>query len=190
MSAGKIRHPKILRTSETGLLVIDIQQRIIGVINEHERVVSSALKLIEGFKALELPIFYTEQYPRGLGETVPELKDALGDREAYQKMTFSCVGCDDDLFAKLKKENITQVVIAGIESHVCVQQTVLDLLANGFQVNVAADAVSSRKEIDYVHALRRMEKHGAEVTTAEVVLFELLYESGTPQFKAVSKIVK
>ena len=104
-------------------------------------------------------------------------------------MTFSCFGAGN-FFQRLRDNNVTQVVVGGIEAHVCVQQTVLDLIANQFQVNIAADAVSSRKEYDYKIALERMSRHGAEITTTESVLFELLTESGTDEFKQISKIIK
>lgn len=182
------RHEKILKRDSTALLVIDIQERILKVINENERVVDNALKLIKGFQILELPVLYTEQYPKGLGPTVSVLKEALGTSAAV-KTTFSCSGADN-LFPTLINSDLRQLAICGIESHVCVQQTVMDLLANGFQVNVAADAVSSRRELDYKIALDRMNKQGAEITTTESILFELLEKSGTEEFKAISKLVK
>ena len=104
-------------------------------------------------------------------------------------MSFSCSGAGD-LFEEFKKKNLSQIVVCGIEAHVCVQQTVLDLIENGIQVNLAADAVSSRREIDYKTSLDRMKSHGAEVTTAESILFELLNVCGTDQFREISKIVK
>ena len=183
-----VRHEKILKQDSTALLVIDIQERILKVINEYERVVENATKLIKGFQILELPVFYTEQYPKGLGPTVVELKEVL-NTNVIEKTTFSCSGADN-LFSTLINSDIKQIVVSGVESHVCVQQTVLDLLANGFQVNVAADAVSSRRELDYNTALDRMNRHGAEITTTESILFELLVESGTDKFKAISKLVK
>ena len=182
------RHPKILRKEDTALLIIDVQERILPVINEHERVVENTLKLIKGFKAMNLPIFYTEQYPKGLGPTASKLTNEL-QGEAIQKMTFSCYDAGS-LFTELVQKDIKQVVVCGIESHVCVQQTVLDLLANGFQVDLAADAVSSRRQFDYETALHRMRSNGAEVTTTESILFELLNVCGTDEFKVVSKIVK
>lgn len=186
---GIKRHPIILKKETTALLIIDIQERIFRVMQNPERIIENNLKLINGFKILNLPIYFTEQYPKGLGETEQRLKDALADNHAIQKMSFSCYGASD-LFSKLHTSGIKQVVVTGIESHVCVQQTVLDLLANDFQVNVVADAVSSRKEVDYYTAVNRMFKHGAEVTTTESVLFELLVVCGTDVFKAISKIVK
>ena len=184
-----IRHPKILKREQTALLIIDVQERILGVMQEKERLMQNLNKLINGCGILNVPICYTEQYPKGLGETASELKEVLGENEAVQKMSFSCYGAED-LFEELKENGVSQVVAAGIESHVCVQQTVLDLLANGFQVNVPADAVSSRKVLDYETALKRMAANGAEVTSTESVLFELLEVCGTDEFKQVAKLVK
>ena len=182
------RHPKILDRTKTVLLIIDIQERILKVMQRYETVVENTLKLIRGCKVLNVPIYYTEQYPKGLGETATELKEEL-DGNAIQKMSFSCGGAED-LFDEFKQKGYTQIVVCGIESHVCVQQTVLDLLANDFQVDVAADAISSRRDFDYDTALHRMRSNGAEVTTTESILFEILNVCGTDEFKAVSKLVK
>jgi len=183
------RFEKLLTTDKTALLIIDIQERIISVINEYETVVENTIKLIKGFKVLGVPIYYTEQYPEGLGPTVESIQNELEGNEAIQKLSFSCSGAGD-LFSELKKNGIPQVVVCGVESHVCVQQTVLDLIANDFQVNLAADAVSSRRVKDYEISLSRMRQHGADVTTAEAILFELLNVCGTDVFKQISKIVK
>lgn len=183
------RFSKLLKPQSTSLLIIDIQERILPVINNYQRVVDKTIILIKGFKELSLPIFYTEQYPKGLGPTVRPITDELGDLQPIDKMSFSCAGAGN-LFEELQNENLSQIVVCGIEAHVCVQQTVLDLIENGFQVNLAADATSSRSEIDYNIAIERMRYHKAEITTAESVLFELLNVCGTPQFKEISKIVK
>lgn len=183
------RFSKLLKPESTALLIIDIQERILPVISNHERVVEYTLKLIKGFKALGLPIYYTEQYSKGLGPTTKKITDELVDLKLFDKMSFSCSGAGE-LFNEFKKRNLSQIVVCGVESHVCVQQTVLDLIENGMQVNLAADAVSSRKEIDYRTALDRMRYHGTEITTTEAILFELLKVCGTPQFKEISKIVK
>ena len=180
---------EVLNPTSTILLIIDIQERILPVIHNHQNVVENTLKLIKGFKVINLPIFYTEQYPKGLGPTMPELKIQLSVAEYFEKMSFSCFGASN-LFSKFRENKKSQIVIAGVETHVCVQQTVLDLLENNFQVNVAADAVSSRRENDYRIALDRMRSHGAEITTHESILFELLNVCGTDTFKQVSKIVK
>ena len=183
------RFSKLLKPEKTALLIIDIQERILPVISNYQLVVENTLKLIKGFKVLGLPLYYTEQYPKGLGPTVSSITKELGELKPFDKMSFSCSGASD-LFEEFKKKNLSQMVVCGIESHVCVQQTVLDLIENGIQVNLAADAVSSRKEIDYNTALNRMRHHGVEVTTTESILFELLNICGTPQFKDISKIVK
>lgn len=183
-----LKHPKILNRETTALLIIDLQERIMPAMMNQERVIESALKLIRGFKVMNLPVYYTEQYPKGLGPTAAVLKEELtGD--AVQKMSFSCFGAGD-LFKELIQKGITQVVACGVESHVCVQQSAMDLTANGFQVYLAADAASSRREIDYMTAMDRMRMNGIQVTTTESVLFELLNVCGTDEFKAVSRIVK
>ncbi|MFA5804696.1 MAG: hydrolase [Melioribacteraceae bacterium] len=183
------RNPKILQIERSALLVIDIQEKLLPVIYESERVVDNAIKLINGFKILNSPIYFTEQYPKGLGTTEQRIKSALEERSAIHKMSFSCFGAGN-LFEELKNKNVQQVVVCGIESHVCVMQTALDLIANDFQVQVAADAVSSRRKFDYEIALERMRSNGAEITLTESILFEMLNVCGTDEFKAISKLVK
>ena len=183
------RFSKLLKPNKTSLLIIDIQERILPVINNNQIVVNNTLKLIRGFKILGLPIYFTEQYPNGLGPTLKSITDELDTLKPFNKMSFSCSSAGD-LFEEFKKKNLSQIVVCGIEAHVCVQQTVLDLIENGIQVNLAADAVSSRKEIDYKTSLDRMRSHSAEVSTTESILFELLNVCGTDQFREISKIVK
>lgn len=183
------RFDKLLIPEKTALLIIDMQERILPVINDYNTVVENTIKLIKGFKVLGLPVFLTEQYPKGLGPTIKTIKDELQEIEPIEKMSFSCSGAGN-LFEILKNKQLSQICVCGIEAHVCVQQTVLDLLENGFQVNLAADATSSRKIKDYEIAFTRMRQHGAEVTTAEAMLFELMKVCGTDIFKQISKIVK
>jgi len=183
------RNKVILSREKTALLLIDIQEKILAVMNRHEQVINNSIKLIRGFKTLNIPIFYTEQYPKGLGTTAEPLVKELEGLSPIQKMSFSCSGAGN-FFTRLVDNKVSQVVIAGIESHVCVQQTALDLIASGFQVDIAADAVSSRNEIDYLTALDRMRTHRIEITTSESILFELLNICGTDEFKEISKIIK
>ena len=189
MNVSLKRNDKILLRDKTALLIIDIQEKILPVMNNATQVVNNTLKLIKGFKVLNIPIFYTEQYPKGLGSTTEALSNELEGLSPIQKMSFSCYGAGN-FFTRLLDNNVSQVVVTGIESHVCVQQTVLDLVANNFQVNVAADAVSSRNELDYKISLDRMRIHGAEITTSEAILFELLVDCGTDEFKEISRIIK
>lgn len=184
-----IRNPKILNKNRTALLVIDVQERILRVMRNYEQLIENINKLINGFKILQVPIFYTEQYPKGLGQTTELILQNLQPNEAIQKLTFSCYGAEN-LFITLRDKKLDQIVVCGIESHVCVMQTVLDLLANGFQVNVPIDAISSRKEIDYNAAVIRFSNEGAIVTSTESVLFELLEECRSDEFKLISKLVK
>lgn len=183
------RNPIILKKESSALLIIDLQEKILPVIRNADNVIENTIKLIKGFKTLQLPIYFTEQYPKGLGSSSAKILSELEGYQAIQKMSFSCYGAEN-LFNEFKQKRLSQIVVCGVESHVCVQQTVLDLLANDFQVNVAADAVSSRREFDFMIALERMRTLGAEITTTESVLFELLEICGTPAFKEISKIVK
>lgn len=183
------RHPIILKKETSALLIIDLQEKILPVIHNVGIVIENTIKLIKGFKTLNLPIYFTEQYPKGLGPTSSKILAELKEYSALQKMSFSCFGAED-LFTELRSKKRHQIIVSGVESHVCVQQTVLDLLANDFQVNVAADAVSSRREFDFQIALDRMRTLGAEITSTESILFELLEVCGTPEFKEISKIVK
>jgi nicotinamidase-related amidase len=183
------RHPQILNRNQTALLIVDVQQKINAVMMHPDLVVDSIVKLIKACQILNVPIFITEQYPKGLGPTEPKILEALGGSTPIQKMTFSCCGVKDLLF-QLQEKNIRQVMVTGIECHVCVQQTALDLLAENLHVHVPKDAVSSRKELDYQTALERMSKAGVVLTTVETALFELLEEAGTPEFKEVSKLIK
>jgi nicotinamidase-related amidase len=189
MSEEIKRFEKLLITEKTCLLIIDVQERILPVIKDHQSITENILKLIKGFKIMGLPIYLTEQYPKGLGPTIDLITKELDDLNPIEKMSFSCSGANK-LFTVLKNKKLLQIVVAGIEAHVCVQQTVLDLLANDFQVNVAADAISSRREKDYLLATDRMQIYGAEVSSTESVLFELLNVCGTEEFRAISKIVK
>jgi isochorismate hydrolase len=144
-------------------------------------------RLMDGANLLEVPTLGTEQYPRGLGPTVPELRDAtIAWRD---KSTFSSCGCES-LFAELVKLNRPKVVVCGIESHVCVTQTSLDLLAAGYRVYLAVDAVGSRGTLDYETALRRLDSCGATLTTVESVLFEWCGDSANPAFKSISQLIR
>lgn len=184
-----MHNPKTLSRGNTALLIIDIQEKLLPFMQNKEDLVSNTHKLIEGFKILEEKIYYTEQYPKGLGFTELSIKNLLDKREAYQKVTFSCCGAGT-LFADLKSDNIQNIVLCGIESHICVQQTYLDLKKEGFDLFLVTDAVSSRKKIDYETSILRAQSNQVELITTESVLFELLRESGTEQFKAISKIIK
>ena len=184
-----MRHATILERQHAALLVIDIQDRVHAVMRYREAVETNALKLIRGCQILHVPIFLTEQYPKGLGHTISSIRYALQTALPLQKMTFSCCG-SDELMRALSEKKIRQAVLVGIETHVCVLQTALDLRANNLQVHVVRDAVSSRHELDHQTALQRLAQAGAIITTAESALFELMARADTAEFKEVSKLIK
>jgi nicotinamidase-related amidase len=182
------RSPELMRPDDTGLLVVDMQTRLLGVHDEGERVIWNVRRLLDGAKLFGVPVAATEQAPEKLGPTVPELAERL-PAAAVGKLAFSCGGCDE-IFSVWRGAGMHRVLVCGIETHVCVQQTVLDLLAAGFQVLVAADAVSARFAIDHQIALRRMEASGALLTSTEAALFEWCGGAGTAEFKGVSALAK
>lgn len=156
---------------------------------EFESMVKGCVKLVRTFRLLDLPILITEQYPKGLGPTVPELMAALEGVLALEKTTFSSYGCAG-LPSKLEGTGARSVLVCGIETQVCVNQSVHDLLAAGYSVQVAVDAVQSRNPLDREVALRKMERSGAILTTAEMAAFELLRDAKHPRFKEVQALFK
>ena len=171
----------LLEKDRAALLVVDVQEGFRSYATFAD-VAASCGRLVAGARELGVPIVASEQYPRGLGSTAPEV--GLADEPRIEKTVFSAARADGfDLGGR------DQVLVAGIEAHVCVSQTVHDLLAQGLEVHVAADAVGSRHRIDYDRALPRLERAGAVVTTVEAALLELCERAGTPEFKAVQKVI-
>jgi nicotinamidase-related amidase len=181
------RSPELMSRDDTGLLVVDVQGKLITLIPEHRRIIWNIRRLIDGARIFDMPLAATEQYPQGLGPTTPELAGLLGEIPA--KLAFSCGECGG-LFQQFDQCGVHKLLVVGIETHVCVAQTVFDVLATGWRVYVAVDAVGSRGAIDHETALRRMESAGATLTTTEAALFEWCQASGTPQFKQISQLVR
>jgi Isochorismatase family len=180
--------PPRLTALNSVLLVVDVQDKLLAVMPDAAGLIRDVGFLLDVANLLQIPARATEQYPQGLGPTNAELIRRLkGDRPS--KVAFSCCGAPC-LLGELRQLGRPNVVVAGMEAHVCVLQTVLDLLADGLQVFVAADAVQSRFRVDHDFALRRMERAGAVLTTSETTAFEWLGGSDHPQFKAVSKLVQ
>ncbi len=176
--------------NQTIAIAVDVQERLFPHIFEHDKLEENLLRLIPGLRALDIPIIVTEQYTKGLGVTIPSIREALGDNYApVEKLSFSCCGVSPvmDQLARAGKKN---VILFGIETHVCVLQTALDLAQEGYRPVVIDDCVSSRKPNDKRVALERMRQSGAVVSTYESILFEMCVNAGTDQFKAVSKLVK
>lgn len=169
------------------LLLIDVQEKLFPHMERKEVLGQKLTTLVQGIQALGLPMLAARQYPQGLGDIIPELRTYT--KGYWDKMTFSCCG-DNSLLAQVHEIGRENVIIAGIEAHICVLQTVIDLKALGFTPVVVIDAIGSRKQQDYDIALKRMEHEGAVLTTVEAILFELCYRAGTEEFKAVSRLVK
>jgi nicotinamidase-related amidase len=181
------RSPELMSRDDSALLVVDVQEKLLPLVRRRRRLVWNIRRLIDGAMVLGLPVVGTEQYPQGLGPTTAELAERIGPMPS--KLTFSCGGCPE-LFASLHERGIRKILVVGMETHVCVQQTVMDLLTAGWRVYLAADAVTARSKVDHRIALRRMESAGATLTTTEAALFEWCQAAGTPEFKQISALVR
>jgi nicotinamidase-related amidase len=186
-NAALPRNPTLMNPDDAALLIIDVQGKLLDLIPRHARIVWNLRRLIEGAQALGIAVAGTEQYPQGLGPTTPELAERLGPLPA--KLAFSAGVCGQ-IFAGWRGAGRWKIVVAGIEAHVCVQQTALDLLAAGYQVCIPADAVGSRYAVDLEFALRRLDSSGVTLTTTEAVLFEWCRAAGSPEFKVISRLVR
>jgi nicotinamidase-related amidase len=182
------RSRQLLSRQSSLLVVVDVQEKLAPLIHETERLVANCMKLVECAKLFEVPAVATEQYPQGLGPTLPGLAQYFPDRPA--KMRFSCAEVLNWPSAAERSDNRFQVVLCGIEAHVCVLQTAFDLLAAGFQVFLVADASSSRRQLDWQIAIERIGIAGAVVVTTESVLFEWCETAEAPEFKQFVTIVK
>lgn len=171
------------------LVVIDFQDKLLNKISGAEAISDRAVKLIQFAYALKLPILCTEQYPAGLGPTNAAVKAVLGDAPIIEKLSFGCLG-EPKFLDALQSTGRNQLLITGIETHVCVMQTALAALEEGYDVFVVCDAVGSRFEGDYEAGLARMRRAGVQLVTAEMAIFETLRAAGTPEFKRVLPLVK
>ncbi len=186
-SASYVRNPELLSAANSRLLIVDVQEKLLPPIPNAARLVHNCRRLLDGAQIVSVPIFGTEQYPQGLGPTTAELATRIGQR--LDKVIFSCAPVLAWGQAGDAHDGREQVVVAGMETHVCVMQTVLDLIAGGFRVYVPVDAVGARGELDSRIALDRMAASGATLTTVESVLFEWCEKAGTPQFKQIQKLI-
>lgn len=176
--------------SEQSLLsIIDIQERLTPHITGYEQIVNRMTRLIEGMKLLSVPMMLNEQYKKGLGETVEPVRALMDAVSSFEKVSFSV--CDHlPAMAYINEQKRPQVILAGIETHVCVQQTALDLLDHHYTPVVVSDAVGSRHAIDHETAIARMRQAGVIITTTESLLFELCRSAKHSEFKAISALVK
>ncbi len=182
-----MRATQRLTASQGALLVIDLQEKLVAAVADGSRVAANAVRLVRGARVLGVPAQATEQYPKGLGPTVAALAELLPDRPP--KTTFACSSLPSVL-EQFYGRQVRHVTLAGVEAHVCVAQTALELMELGFRVQVVADAVGSRDPFDRDVALRRLETAGAAISTTEAVLFEWCETADRPEFKAISALVK
>ena len=179
-----------LDSDQAVLVVIDVQERLVPAMKEKisKKIISNIELLLEGAKQLGIPVVTTEQYPRGLGHTVAELAEACGDT-VIEKASFGC--CGEAKFNEVLKETgRKQVIVTGMETHVCVYQTVLGLLEDGYAVHLIRDAICSRTKENYQAGVENSAAAGAVISTTEMALFQMLKEAGTPEFKAIAKLLK
>jgi nicotinamidase-related amidase len=182
----------LIDAAKSSLLIVDVQERLLPAMADGKGMLKQAVILLKAAKAVGVPVAVSEQYPKGLGHTVEILSQEIGNAPVFEKSSFSCWR-DEGLrkhFTAHHDGGRPQVIIAGIEAHVCVAQTAIDMAQAGFGVFVVADAVSSRAEASVSLALSRLGQAGIQVVNTEMAVFELLGKAGTPEFKALSGLIK
>lgn len=183
-------HPNILDREKTALVVVDVQEAFRSPINDFAQIAARIALVARGFQILNLPVVVTEQYPKGLGKTAEEIARNLpSDHEYIEKTAFSSCGARA-FMEKLRETGATQIVLCGLETHVCINQTAHDLLSENFQVHLLHDCVSSRFTPDKEIALRKMQTSGVVPSSVEMALFELMKNAKHEQFKAIQELIK
>ena len=180
--------PGLINKETTALLVIDVQEKLMPVVQDAEQIFANVNRLIKGVTTINVPIVITEQYPKGLGNTCAEVEIPEGI-QPIEKICFSCIQ-SANVLEELKARNITSLIVCGVESHICVLKTTLEALEKNIEVHVVADAVSSRTTANKQLALERMRQSGAFIVSTEIILFQLIDEAGTDAFKTISRLIK
>jgi nicotinamidase-related amidase len=184
-----MKHPSFLDRRRAALAVIDMQEAFHQIIPDFDETASRIALMVEACKLFNLPIIVTEQYPKGLGQTVPAIAEHLPEEvQPIEKLSFSACGVQE-FDTRLREHHVEQVMLCGIEAHICISQTAHDLLQNGYQVHLLSDAVATRLERNREVAINKMAKAGAIVSSIEMALFELC-PAGTPEFKQMQALVK
>jgi nicotinamidase-related amidase len=186
---GPIMAISLLGKENTGLVIVDIQEKLAGVMGRKDRVVDRVLKLLDLARVFQLPVILTEQNPKHLGTTLPEIRELLPVYEPIEKLYFDC--CEVDAFNDVvEKEGLQNIILTGIETHVCVFQTCVSLLDRGYRVHVPHHAVDSRTTDNWQIGLSLMQDAGATITSTEAVIFQILKKAGTTEFKSLLKTIK
>jgi nicotinamidase-related amidase len=191
MSPDRVPHAQLLDRKAVALVVLDLQAKLVPAIFEPPRVIRNAQLLLRLAQVLEFPAVLTSHYPKGLGNLIPEITQFAPGSEPIEKTSFGCFG-EPDFLRRLKQRapQASSLLVAGIECHICVMQTVLGALEAGYLVHVAADATSSRTQENWQIGLTRMERAGAVISSTEMMVYELLAQSNTPEFKALLPFLK
>ncbi|MBD3344832.1 MAG: isochorismatase family protein [Chitinivibrionales bacterium] len=184
-----MKHPYTLSKEKTGLLVVDVQEKFAPVIPDFDEMVHNIVKLILTFQMFKMPVMVTEQYPKGLGNTLEKIRGQFTFLEVVEKLEMACTD-NTHFWAQLNPLELDTIVVCGVETHVCINQTVLGLLQNEYTVHCVADAVGARNEFDHQIGFQKMVHAGAIPTTTEICLFELAQKGGTQSFKYIQKMVK
>ena len=179
----------MLKTDDAAFVLVDVQGKLANLMYKKERLFQNLQILVAGIDELGLPIIWAEQYPEGLGETIPELKEILKDHSPLPKKSFSVCG-EPNLMKKIEESGRKEIIVAGIETHVCVYQTIADLIAKGFGVTAVDDAISSRSKHNKRIGIKKVLELGAKISSVEMILFELMQTAEHEKFRAISKLVK
>jgi nicotinamidase-related amidase len=183
-------HPRILDKPKVAVLIVDIQEAFRTVMPDFDELAAQVATAVRGFQILEIPIFVTEQYPKGLGRTAEDIRQVLpADFEFIEKTAFSSCGASQ-VEAGFRARHVEQIVVCGLETHVCVNQTVHDLLEHGFDVHLLTDCVASRRERDKQAGLSKMLASGAVPSSLEMALFELMRDAQHEKFKEIQRLIK
>lgn len=179
----------LLSADDTGIVLLDVQEKLMPVMGRKERVTDNILKLIHLSKLYNLPVILTEQYPKWLGPTISEIKETLSPYNPLEKMHFNC--CDAENFnTRLESEGLTNIILTGVESHICICLTCFSLLEKGYNVHVPQDAIDSRTDENWRIGLELMRGAGALITATETVIYQIMKKAGTKEFKAMLKITR
>ncbi len=182
-------HPAILSKEETVLVVVDVQEKLLPYVKDKEKVTENLQMLIKFAYIMDIPIILTEHYPKGLGKTVPEIKEVLKEYKPIEKVIFSCFG-SEKFKSRLKELGVKRLMLSGIESHICIEQTALDALDAGYEVHVIADAISSRTPRNLEIGIEKTRQFGAVISSTEMAMYEIMERADTKEFKEVLKLVK
>jgi nicotinamidase-related amidase len=182
-------HPAILSKEDTVLIVVDVQEKLLPYVVDKEKVTENLRMLIKFAYIMNIPILLTEHYPKGLGRTVPQIKEVLKEYKPIEKVIFSCFG-SGKFKSRLKELDVKRLMLSGIESHICIEQTALDALDAGYEVHVIADAISSRTPRNLEIGIEKTRQFGAVISSTEMAMYEIMERADTKEFKEVLKLVK